>query len=120
MPDGKICYVELPATDVEVSAEFYSKAFGWESRTRGDGSRAFDDTTGAVSGAWVLGRPAAREAGILVYIMVDSIEASLNKVTAGGGRVETPFTPLGDGGDAFATFSDPAGNLLGLYQEPQR
>jgi predicted enzyme related to lactoylglutathione lyase len=120
MPDGKICYVELPAADVAVSAKFYSEAFGWESRSRGDGSRAFDDTSGAVSGAWVLGRPASREAGILVYIMVDSIEASLKKVTASGGQVETPFTPLGDGGEAFATFSDPAGNLLGLYQEHRR
>src|SRR5215471_11581916 len=120
MPDGKICYVEVPATDVEVSAEFYEKAFGWKSRTRGDGSRAFDDATGTVSGTWVLGRPPSREAGILIYIMVDSIEASLAKVSANGGQVETPFTPLGAGGDAFATFRDPAGNLLGVYQEPRR
>jgi predicted enzyme related to lactoylglutathione lyase len=120
MPDGKICYLEIPATDVEVSATFYAAVFGWKNRLRGDGQRAFDDTTGAVSGSWVTGRPPTREAGLLAYVMVDSIEASLARVTAAGGRVAAPRTAIGPGGDAFATFHDPAGNLLGLYQEPGR
>jgi predicted enzyme related to lactoylglutathione lyase len=118
MPDGKICYLEIPATDVEASAGFYSSVFAWTVRVRGDGAKAFNDTTGAVSGSWVVGRPPAREPGILTYIMVDGIEATLKKVVAAGGRLETPFTKIGPGGDAFATFRDPAGNLLGLYQGP--
>ena len=120
MPDGKICYLEIPAIDVAVSAAFYAQVFGWKSRLRGDGHRAFDDTTGAVSGSWVLGRPPSREAGILTYVMVDRVDATLAKVSAAGGRVATPLTPLGGAGEAFATFLDPAGNLLGLYQEPRR
>jgi predicted enzyme related to lactoylglutathione lyase len=118
MPDGKICYLEIPAADVEASASFYSSVFAWTVRVRGDGAKAFDDTSGAVSGSWVVGRPPAREPGILTYIMADSIEATLKKVAAGG-RLETPFTKIGPRGDAFATFRDPAGNLLGLYQEPR-
>ena len=120
MPEGKICYVEIPATDAEVAAAFYSKVFGWNTRLRGDGHRAFDDTTGAVSGSWVAGRPPAREPGLLMYVMVDRIEATLAQVSAAGGRVVTPLTPLGGGGEAFATFLDPTGNLLGLYQERRR
>ena len=120
VPDGKICYLEIPATDAEVSAAFYANVFGWRSRLRGDGHRAFDDTTGEVSGSWVLGRPASGEPGILTYVMVDRIDATLAKVSAAGGRVATPLTPLGGTGEAFATFFDPAGNLLGLYQEPTR
>ena len=89
-------------------------------RSRGDGARAFDDTTGAVSGTWVLGRPASREAGVLTYVMVDSIDATLKKVTAAGGEVATPAKRIGGGSDAFAMFRDPAGNLFGLYQETQR
>ena len=38
---GKICYLEIPAADVERSSRFYSDAFGWELRTRGDGAIAF-------------------------------------------------------------------------------
>lgn len=117
MPDGKICYLEIPATDVEVSAGFYSAVFGWKIRIRGDGARAFDDTTGAVSGSWVVGRLPARDPGILTYVMVDSIEATLQKVLAAGGQIGTPFTQLGTHGEAYATFRDPAGNAFGLYQE---
>ena len=56
--NGKICYVEIPALDIRRSADFYAKVFGWRIRKRGDGSTAFDDATGAVSGAWVTGRKA--------------------------------------------------------------
>jgi uncharacterized protein len=52
---GKICYLEMPTS--ARSADFYAKVFGWSIRKRGDGATAFDDTTGQVSGAWVLGRP---------------------------------------------------------------
>ena len=117
MPDGKICYLEIPAADLNLSAGFYAAVFGWKVRTRGDGSRSFDDTTGGVSGSWVLGRPPSREAGVLTHVMVDSITATLEKVTTAGGQVVTPLTPISPGGEAFATFRDPAGNLFGLYQE---
>lgn len=117
MPDGKICYLEIPATDVEASARFYSAVFGWKIRIRGDGAQAFDDSSGAVSGSWVVGRPVAGEPGILTYIMVDSIETTLQKVLAGGGLAGTPLTKLGEAGEAYATFRDPAGNVFGLYQE---
>jgi uncharacterized protein len=48
--NGKICYIELPAVDVALSANFYAKVFGWNIRTRGDGSVAFDDGGREVSG----------------------------------------------------------------------
>src|SRR5207249_1608094 len=82
MPNGKICYLEIPATDVDASAAFYAKVFGWKARIRGDGSRAFDDTTGAVSGSWVRGRKPAREPGVLAYVMVDDIDATLRLILA--------------------------------------
>jgi len=54
---GKICYIEIPAIDIAESAQFYQQVFGWHTRQRSDGSIAFDDTIGEVSGTWVLGRP---------------------------------------------------------------
>jgi len=44
--------------DVARSAEFYARVFGWSVRRRPDGSTAFDDGVGEVSGTWV---PATRE-----------------------------------------------------------
>src|SRR5216684_1031630 len=80
LANGKICYIEMPATDVRRSAEFYEKVFGWNIRKRGDGSIAFDDTVGQVSGTWVRGRPPSDAPGLLVYIMVDSVAATMEAV----------------------------------------
>jgi len=116
LANGKVCYVEIPATDVQLSAGFYEEVFGWRIRQRGDGHTAFDDTTGEVSGAWVLGRPAALEPGLLLYIMVDSVAATVDAVTANGGEIVQPIGA--DAPEITARFRDPAGNVIGLYQEP--
>jgi 2-phosphosulfolactate phosphatase len=105
---------EMPAKDAAVSADFYARIFGWNVRTRGDGARAFDDATGAVSGTWV---PPSERAAMMTYIMVDSIKDTQARIVAAGGQVVTPSTPIGQGPSAFAVFRDPAGNQLGLYQE---
>ena len=114
--NGKICYVELAANDIAQSAAFYRTVFGWNIRKRGDGRTAFDDTTGQVSGAWVLGRQAATQPGLLLYVMVDSVASSLETIVANGGAVVQPIGA--DAPETTARFRDPAGNVLGLYQEP--
>jgi len=114
--DGKICYLEIPATDVARSADFYRQSFGWEVRTRGDGQIAFDDRAHAVSGTWVLGRKSASEPGLLIYIMVDSVAETLERVVAHGGAIVQPIG--GDAPEITARFSDLAGNIIGLYQQP--
>jgi predicted enzyme related to lactoylglutathione lyase len=114
--NGKICYIEMPATDVARSAEFYKGVFGWTIRKRGDGSTAFDDTTGQVSGTWVLGRPPAAKPGLLFYIMVDSVAAAVDMVVTHGGEIVQPIGV--DAPEITARFRDPGGNVIGLYQQP--
>ncbi|MGH2891375.1 MAG: DUF2332 family protein, partial [Solirubrobacteraceae bacterium] len=67
---GKICYLQIPADDVQRSSRFYADAFGWELRTHGDGTIAFDDAVKEVSGSWVTGRPPSADPGIMVHVMV--------------------------------------------------
>lgn len=113
--NGKICYLEIPALDVSVSAKFYQKVFGWTLRTRGDGAVAFDDGVGQVSGSWRVDRKPSAEVGILVYVMVDDVAATLKAVMANGGQL---IQPVGaDAPEITARFKDPAGNILGLYKE---
>jgi predicted enzyme related to lactoylglutathione lyase len=114
--NGKICYVEIPAVDIQRSVEFYERVFGWAIRRRGDGSTAFDDAVGEVSGTWVTGRPPSGEPGILLYIMVDSVAATIDLVLAHGGELVRPIGM--DTPEVTARFHDPAGNVIGLYQEP--
>jgi predicted enzyme related to lactoylglutathione lyase len=115
--NGKICYVEIPAADIERSARFYGAVFGWKVRQSGGGRTAFDDGVGEVSGAWVTGRPASRDAGLLLYVMVDSVAKTIEAVTANGGELVHPIGP--DAPEITARFRDPAGNLIGLYQQPR-
>ena len=106
----------MPATDIARSAEFYRRVFGWVIRKRGDGSTAFDDTTGEVSGTWVLGRSPASMPTLLVYVMVDSVAATLEVIAANGGTIVQPIGA--DAPEITARFRDPGGNVIGLYQEP--
>jgi hypothetical protein len=113
--NGKVCYIEMPAADVGRSADFYAEVFGWRTRQRGDGHTAFDDATGEVSGTWVSGRPPAAEPGLLVYIMVDSIAATIAAITAHGCEIVQPVGA--DAPEVTARFRDPGGNVIGLYQQ---
>jgi predicted enzyme related to lactoylglutathione lyase len=114
--NGKICYIEMPAADIARSAAFYQKVFGWQIRQRGDGQTAFDDGVGQVSGSWVRGRPPATDPGLLVYVMVDSVAATLEAIVAHGGEVVQRIGA--DAPEITARFRDPGGNVIGLYQQP--
>lgn len=114
--NGKICYIEMPATDIARSAEFYREVFGWKTRRRGDGATAFDDTTGQVSGTWVTGRPPTGEPGLLIYIMVDNAPDALAKAISNGAELVQAIGA--DAPEITARFRDPGGNVIGLYQEP--
>ena len=116
--NGKVCYIEIPAVDVQRSAEFYAKVFGWRLRQRGDGHTAFDDTTGEVSGTWVVGRAPSAQPGLLFYIMVDSVAAAVDAVAAAGCAIVQPIGV--DAPELTARFRDPGGNVVGLYQEPPK
>ena len=112
---GKICYIEIPAIDISESASFYQQVFGWTIRQRNDGSIAFDDTTGEVSGTWVPGRLPLTEPGLLVFIMVGNAAITIDAITLAGGMIVQPVNP--DENEVYALFRDPAGNVLGIYQQ---
>ena len=114
--NGKICYVEIPAIDIKASADFYTKVFGWNTRRHPDGQLSFDDTVGEVSGRWVMGRKPTTEVGLLIYIMVDNAAAILARIGQYGGKIVQEIGE--DAPEITARFTDPAGNVIGIYQEP--
>lgn len=114
MPTPRVCYLQIPAEDPKVSADFYAAVFDWHIRQRGDGVLAFDDG-GEVSGAFVTGRPPQDEHGITIYIMVDEATVTAGKILDAGGDI---LAPLGHHTETIALFRDPYGNVLGIYQEP--
>jgi predicted enzyme related to lactoylglutathione lyase len=87
LANGKICYSEMPATDVSRSSDFYRLVFGWNVRKRGDRSTSFDDATGEVRSVWVLGRGPGASPGLLFHIMVDSVAPTSTQSWPAGARL---------------------------------
>jgi len=114
---GGISYVHIPAEDPQRSAAFYRDVFGWN--IRGDPDHpSFDDGTGHVIGHWIKDLPVAGHAGVVPYIYVESVDETLQKIDAQGGHVVAP--PYAEGDVWVATFRDPAGNVLGVWQSGPR
>lgn len=111
---GKICYVEIPAIDIEQAIAFYQKIFGWEIRSDEQGNANFDDGTGGVSGMWFKVDEPVTTSGMRVSIMVDDAQKTLDEIVVAGGTVVDPFDA--GSGVPIARFSDPSGNLWTIYQ----
>jgi len=112
--NGKICYIELPSHNVTESANFYKTVFNWQIRTGDDGTASFDDAVTEVSGTFRTDRKPVNELGILIHIMVFNIEDTIKMILEHVGKITQPVgleTP-----EITARFSDPTGNVLGLYQ----
>ena len=52
----------------------------------------------------------------MVYVMVASAATAVDAVVSAGGEIVKPVDP--DAREVVATFRDPAGNLMGIYQQP--
>ncbi len=114
---GGVSYLRIPAPDPHRTGVFYETVFGWN--LRGDPEHpSFDDATGHVIGHFMPDLPVAGEAGVRPYIYVERVDDTLEQIVAGGGAVVTAPYPEGD--LWVATFRDPAGNVLGVWQRGPR
>jgi hypothetical protein len=112
-----ISYLRIPAPDARAVALFYEHVFGWTvDASRPDPS--FEDGTGHVIGHFIPDAEVAGEAGVRPYIYVESVEETLERIAAHGGEMAEKPYPEGD--LMVATFRDPAGNVVGLWQRGPR
>jgi len=111
---GKVCYLIMPSRNPEASSRFYADVFGWSIRAHDDGTLAFDDTVGGVSGMWVTDREAVDNPGIEVHIMVRDADEVEQAIVAHGGTLV--WRAGAESPEVYGTFRDPDGNLLGYYQ----
>jgi predicted enzyme related to lactoylglutathione lyase len=110
---GGVSYLRIPAPDAPGLAAFYEAVFGW--RLHGDAEQpGFDDATGHVIGHFVADLPVAGDAGFKPYVYVDDVARTIDEAVARGGEIVEPVYP--EGNLLVATFCDPAGNVLGVWQ----
>jgi predicted enzyme related to lactoylglutathione lyase len=112
-----ISYLRIPAKDAQASAAFYHDVFGWTvDAARADPS--FEDGSGHVIGHLVPDAAVAGEAGVRPYVYVESVDDTLERVSDLGGALVEP--PYAEGDLRVATFRDPAGNVIGVWQRGSR
>lgn len=120
----KVSWFEMPVDDVTRASEFYSKVFDWATPPMGDDA-AFALTVkadkngnptevGGINGGFHK-RQGASDAGPVINIHVDDIDAKLKAIETNGGHVIQPRTEVGEYGLSMALFSDTEGNIMGVY-----
>jgi|SRR5918997_1212060 predicted enzyme related to lactoylglutathione lyase len=119
-----VVHFEIPADDVARAKEFYGSIFGWQLQDMPEMDYTIVQTTavdenqmptapGAINGG--LMRRSGETPTPVITIDVESIDRSLEQVEAAGGKVVRPRTEI-PGMGAFAYFTDPEGNTLGLWE----
>ena len=120
-----VVHFEIPVDDLERAKAFYGTVFDWELQTIPDMQYTIAMTTPIDEQTQMPTSPGAINGGLMdrskdtptpvITIGVDSVEEALKKVEAEGGKVITPSTPI-PGMGAFGYFTDPEGNVMGLFQ----
>jgi predicted enzyme related to lactoylglutathione lyase len=119
-----VVHFEIPADDVARAKEFYRSVFDWQLqdmpemnytilRTTDVDENQMPTTAGAINGG-LMQRSQETPTPVLT-IDVESIDQALKQVEASGGRTVRARTEI-PGMGAYAYFTDPEGNTLGLWE----
>jgi predicted enzyme related to lactoylglutathione lyase len=122
---GRVVHFEVPFDDGDRARGFYQGAFGWTMMPMPGTSYTmvstgpFTENVGPSEPGYIGGGLTERNEllqGPVITVDVDDIDAALAKVEQLGGKTVRPRQDIGGGMGFTAYFTDPEGNLLGLYQ----
>ena len=112
-----VVHFEIGCRDKTKAGEFYSQLFDWKVTPSGAAARIDTGGAGGVNGHFTaLGHEPHNY--VTVYVLVDDLQAYLDKAQALGGRTLVPPVQI-PGAGSFAWFADPDGNAIGLWKEKQ-
>ncbi len=110
--NGRIDYIEFPATRIAKTKQFYIDAFGWKFTDYGPDYTSFED--GRKAGGFTKAGAVAKGGTIVVLYATDLAATEARVQKAGGQIVKPPFAF--PGGHRFH-FTDPSGNELAVWSE---
>ncbi len=117
MPDHAIVHVDIPAADPAAAGKFYSGLFGWDALYDASSDYHMFRGGSGPGGGFVKQEGSAPTGGVLIYVGTDDIDGMLARAVELGGTLGAPKVDAGANG-AYATFTDPSGNYIGLYTGP--
>lgn len=120
-----VVHFEIPADDVARAKEFYRSVFDWQLQDMPEMDYTIVRTTDVDEATQMPTSPGSINGGLMrrsqdtpapvLTIDVESIDQALKQVEAAGGRVVRERTEI-PGMGAYAYFTDPEGNTLGLWE----
>jgi predicted enzyme related to lactoylglutathione lyase len=125
--DHTVVHFEIPAENVEKLKSFYSKLFGWKIekssmpmdywliQTVPIDEKGMPIRPGINGGLFRKDRPEMKNLKPVNYISVESIDDTIKKVKALGGKIIQPKQEVPNVG-SFALALDPEGNSIGILQ----
>ena len=117
MVHGVICHVEIPSDDVSSARQFFADVFGWtfEEMPMGESTYTMYQTRQGGIGGGITTPPPGAPKQVVNYILVNDIAPVLEQVRRAGGDVVTPTMEV-PGAGWLAHFTDPDGNVFGLWK----
>jgi hypothetical protein len=120
----KVVHFEIPYDNKSRASKFYSEIFGWQlldipemdytlvHAAKTDKNNMVSEP-GAINGGLFQRNDSAKQP--MIVIGVKSIDETIKKIVAAGGKVVTPKVPIPNG--SYARVADPEGNVIGLADE---
>jgi predicted enzyme related to lactoylglutathione lyase len=113
---GAIVHIELTSNDLPATRKFYEGVFGWkfkkESMPTGE-YWTFEAPSGPAGG--VTHPMPGMHPATLHYVLVESVDAAVQKITGHGGKILLPKQEV-PGVGWFAIFESPGGNTVAVFQ----
>lgn len=117
---NEFCWNELATTNVKAAKDFYGKVFGWvfsDHEMDGMTYTMVKSNGQEFAGIWAI--PKGQEKEIpphwMSYILVEDVEAALEKAKKHGATIIRPLTNAGDFG-RLGIIADPTGAHIALWQ----
>ena len=123
---NSVAHFEIYADDTAKLVDFYTTLFDWKVKPMPESNYTLITTVdtnadgmpvqaGGINGG-ILNVPGYKPGAWVNYVMVDSLDASVNKAVSLGARVTKPKSPV-SGMGWFAMLIDPQGNAFAMFQQ---
>ena len=110
-----VTHFEIVGADARLLQAFYEQAFDWQLKlTHPEYAMALTGNAGINGGVGAL---AGGLSHVTVYIDVDDVQGTLERIGRLGGATVMPALEI-PGGPTIALFSDPEGHVLGIAKRP--
>jgi len=107
-----VVHFEIGCRHKAAAEQFYAKLFDWKMTEMGPATMIDTGASGVAGHITSLGHEPHNFTHF--YVMVDDLQATLDKAAELGGKTLVPPVDIPTG--AFAWFADPEGNTIGLFK----